>query len=124
MITLHHTTTSGDLPTETFTIMFGGQKVGECQLRHRPRKSDNLPDGFENHIYYEIDPEFQGKGYAKEALRLILDEARKIHLAEVILSVAETNIPSQKVMESQGAELLEKAQAKDGTWQRKYKIIL
>lgn len=123
MITLHKTSSS-DSRTDSFDIMLNNQKVGQCQLRHIPTKGSSMPEGFENHIYYEIDSEFQGKGYAKETLKLLLEEARKIELKEVVIVITEDNIPSQHVTESNGGILLEKKEKTDGSLHRKYKIIL
>jgi predicted acetyltransferase len=83
-----------------------------------------MPEGFESHIYYEIDPEYQKKGYASGALRLLLDEARRIGLSEVILNVSDENIPSQRVAEKNGGELIEKKPAQNGEIFRKYIIFL
>ena len=83
-----------------------------------------MPEGFENHIYYEIDTKFQGKGYATEALRLLLDEARKINLREVIITAADNNPASWRVIEKNDGTLLDKKPDSDGVLYRKYKIEL
>jgi predicted acetyltransferase len=121
---LRHLETSGPRPTSTYESVIDGKKVGKIQLRHTPGKSEASPEGFESHIYYEIDSEFQGKGFAKEQLKLVLDEARKINLKEVILTVAENNLASQKVVEATGGELLDSKSDTDGLVHRKYKIAL
>ena len=124
MIMLKYLGTSGPRQTATYEIMNDEQVVGEIQLRHIPSKSPALPEGFESHIYYEIKPEFQGKGFAKEALRLVLEEARKANLSEVTLTVAENNIASQRVVEANGGEMVKSAIASDGAKHLKYRIVL
>lgn len=113
---------SGDLPTSTYDIIADGVRVGMCQLRHRPGRGEHLPEGFESHIYYEIDEEHQGLGYAKLALRELIIGARHVGLSEVILVVGEDNIPSQRVIEANQAELLASTLGDDGERYRKYRI--
>lgn len=90
----------------SYDVMLDAEIIGMCQLRSIARKSVTLPEGFESHIYYEINPEYQGKGYATEVLKLLLDEARAIQLDKVLLSVATANIPSVRVIEKNGGELI------------------
>lgn len=115
---------SGPLPTSFYEIFSDGERVGVCHLRHRPGKSGMVPEGFESHIYYEIDASHRGKGYAKEALRELKSAARKLGLAEIILVVSEDNIPSQRVIEWNNAELLDTGEGRDGRRYRKYRIAL
>lgn len=123
-ITLRLIDISGPLPTSFYEIIADGERVGMCHLRHRPGKSGTVPDGFESHIYYEIDLPHRGRGYAKEALRELKRAARKLGLTEIILVVSEDNIPSQRVIEWNNAELLATAEGDDGNRYRKYRIML
>jgi predicted acetyltransferase len=115
---------SGPLPTATYDIYEGGICVGMCQLRHIPGKSETMPEGFESNIYYEIDEAYRGRGYAKAALKLMLSAARHVGLSVVILTVAEDNVPSQRVIEAYNAELLATAPDAYGEPHRKYHIVL
>jgi predicted acetyltransferase len=108
--------------TETYNIIVNRQVVGMCQLRRKPTKSEDMPDNFESHIYYEISSEFRNKGYASEALRQILERAKDFGLEEVIITVANDNEASKKVILKNGGELVEKARAKDGKIYEKYKL--
>jgi predicted acetyltransferase len=123
-ITLELTDLSGPLPTATYDIYSDDELVGYCQLRHQPGRSEGLPVGFESHIYYEIKEPYRGRGYAKEALKHLLSAAKRIELEEVILTVAEKNIPSQHIIEAYAAELLDTAVDTEGTLHRKYRIKL
>ncbi len=122
MISLHLQQIIGS--TDTYDILNDGVVVGACQLRHVPTKSAEMPEGFENHIYYEIKPEFQGKGFATEAFKQLLLKAQSIDLEEVILNIADNNIASQKVAERNGAILLEQKPDANGNIYRKYNISL
>jgi len=55
-----------DGTTFEYNLIVDGAVVGMCQLRTKPSKAKILPDGFESHLYYEIWPEFQGKGYGRK----------------------------------------------------------
>lgn len=103
MITLQLTDVSGSQPTASYDILADGKHVGMCQLRRRPSKSAVMPEGFENHIYYEIDLPHRGKGYAIAALRLLCAEAKKSGLDEVRLTIHDDNPASQKVATACGA---------------------
>jgi predicted acetyltransferase len=116
--------TSGPLPTSTYEVIDGEKSIGKFQLRHNPSKSEEFPEGFESHIYYEIYPEYRDKGYGTKTLALGLEEARKIGLREVMLTCTEENTASQKIIVSNGGELLKKAESRDGEQILKYKIIL
>ncbi len=115
---------SGPLPTATYDIYDAEHRVGMCQLRHSPGKVETMPEGFESNIYYEIDEPYRGQGHAKAALKLMLSAARHVGLSVVILTVAEDNIPSQRVIEAYNAELLASEPSVDGEIYRKYRIAL
>ena len=115
---------AGDTTVDSFGIFAGGERVGMCQLRHVPSKSEKMPAGFENQIYYEVDELHQNKGYATGALSHLLDEARKIGLKNVIVAAAESNPASQRVIEKNGGKLVDTKPDRDGTLQRKYIIAL
>lgn len=116
--------TSGPLPTTFYDILLEDRAVGIVQLRHKPSKSDLLPTNFDNHIYYEIEPEYRGRGYGTQALILALEEARRFGLTEVILVCREDNVASRRIIESNGGELLDRKQNSAGIAYRKYRVRL
>ena len=124
MIKLHFIETSGVFPTSIYQIMLDGNLVGECQVRHRPSKHENLPIGFESHIFYEINSEFRGHGYAKQALHLLLQEAKRFGLGQVIIVADEKNLASNAVILFSGGALLQKGISLDGCIYLKYRIFL
>jgi RimJ/RimL family protein N-acetyltransferase len=70
-------------------------------------------------VGYTIDPMFQGRGYATEAVAALIDYAFETLGAEVVRAYAGAeNTPSIRVMEKVGMELIERFQGSDGeeTW--------
>ena len=70
------------------------------------RGTSELPPHVLGHIGYTIVPWKQGRGCATQALRLLLPEARTRGLTYVELTTDPENIPSQKVITSNGGKLL------------------
>ncbi len=70
------------------------------------RGTSELPPHVLGHIGYTIVPWKQGRGCATEALRLLLIEARARGLTYVELTTDPDNIPSQKVITSNGGKQL------------------
>ena len=124
MVKLKLLAITGNLPTSTYEIVVDGVVVGKCQLRYRASKSMAMPVGFESHIYYEIDVPYRKMGYAAEALRLLLEEARSIGLKKVIITMAADNLASRKVAEKCGAILVEEKVGSDGILYKKYAVNL
>lgn len=84
-----------------------------------------LPPHVPGHIGYSTVPWMRGKGYAKEALRLILIEAKREGLAYVELTADPDNIPSQQVIIANGGVLVEsfrKSEAYGGGASLRYRI--
>jgi predicted acetyltransferase len=104
---LVHRGTSGPLPTSSFDLVNDvGEVLGYAQLRHRPSHSADLPPEAANHIYYEIGEAHRGRGYGKALLRLVLDEARRIGLDRVRLTVDDSNPTSRHIIEGAGGMLI------------------
>jgi predicted acetyltransferase len=110
---LVHLSTSGPLPTTSFNLVNdAGEVVGYAQVRHRPSHGADLPPEAANHIYYEIEPRHRGHG--KALMGLVLDEARRIGLTAVRLTVDDDNPASRHIIESHGAVWLGKFARGDG----------
>src|SRR5437763_497674 len=69
-----------------------GVVVGLAQLRTVPTKSAEMPVGFESHVYYEVRPEYQGRGYATTALRALVEIAKSLKVEPIIATVNAANM--------------------------------
>ena len=70
-------------------------------------------------VGYTIDPRFQSRGYATEAVKALVDYAFASLEADVVRAYAGAeNTPSIRVMEKVGMRLMERFQGSDGgeTW--------
>ncbi|MFZ1104611.1 MAG: GNAT family N-acetyltransferase [Hyphomicrobiaceae bacterium] len=104
---LVHRITRGSLPTSEYDLVNNaGEAIGYAQLRHRPSCSDELPPAAANHVYYRIGEAHRGRGYGKALLRLVLDEARRIGLERVRLTVDDSNPTSRHIVEGAGGVLV------------------
>lgn len=87
----------GYVPATTYFLWHDNDIAGEFQLRHHLCPS--LIEGA-GHIGYYIAPEYRGKGFATEGLRLIIEEAKQIVPEdEIYLRVRKSNPASLKVMQ-------------------------
>jgi predicted acetyltransferase len=106
MYFLQHVLDSGPLPTSEYKLFNGEKEIGFIQIRHKPSVSSSLPKDMASHIYYEIKESERGKGYGNVILDLAKIEARNIGLSEILLSVWEDNLPSKKIIEKSGGQLI------------------
>lgn len=79
-----------------------GKVVGIIDFRHRL-----IPFllRFGGNIGYSVLPQERGKGYAKEMLRLMLEECRAQGLEKVLVTCDKENIPSARTIEGNGGVL-------------------
>jgi predicted acetyltransferase len=81
--------------------IWDGEFCGSIGLRWQLGTSE-LPPWVLGHIGYAVVPWKRGQGYATSALRLLLPEARGIGLDYVELTTDPDNMPSQRVILSNG----------------------
>jgi len=106
--------------------MWDGDFCGSINFRWQAG-GPTLPPHVLGHIGYAVVPWKQGRGYATQALRLLLPEACARGLAYVELTTDPGNIPSQKVITSNGGVLIErftKAAAYGGQESLRFRIAL
>ena len=87
--------------------MWDGEVCGEINFRWSVGTTD-LPPYVLGHIGYEVFSWKRNQGYASEALRQMLHEARKIEMPFVELTTDVDNFFSQKVIMNNGGVLHEK----------------
>jgi predicted acetyltransferase len=106
--------------------IWDGEVCGRIQLRWSPGTTD-LPPYCLGHIGYGVFPWKRQRGYASEALRQILPEAKELGLAFVELSTDIDNVISQKVISANGGVKVEeflKPQSSGGGEAIRFRIAL
>lgn len=106
--------------------IWDGEFCGAISFRWQPGTTD-LPPYCLGHIGYSVVPWKQGRGYATRALRLLLPEASSEGLAFVELTTDADNIASQRVIEANGGELVErfhKSAGYGGAESLRFRILL
>jgi predicted acetyltransferase len=92
--------------------LWDGEFCGSITLRWQDG-TDDLPDHVLGHIGYAVVPAKRRLGYASEALRLIMPEARALGLNQVEVTCDPDNGVSRRVIEKNGGVLIEKFDARD-----------
>ena len=91
---------AGQVPETTFFIALNGSLIGQARVRHYLNEALRKGSG---HISYWILPQYRGKGYGTEALRLILQYGSKlISEEEFCLTTGSDNTASQRIIEKNG----------------------
>ena len=86
--------------------MWDGEFCGSIGLRWQ-RGTNELPGYCLGHIGYSVVPWKSGKGYATQALRLLLLDASCEGLAYVEITTSPDNLASQRVIQANGGVLIE-----------------
>lgn len=123
MTRLSQTEFDNERQVYTFDIVSGsGEPVGMAQLRLKPSKGTDMPDGFESHIYYEVSEKHRGKGYATAALKELIKTAAKHNVNPLIATVNYSNAASITVIKKCGGRLADEAMTAKGQKVQKYYI--
>lgn len=101
------------VPSTTFWLYADGIPVGFGSVRHFLTEALSKAGG---HIGYGIAPQFRGKGYGNEILRLLLIEARTIGIEEALVTIRLDNIASQAVALANGGVITERTDERVLIW--------
>lgn len=86
--------------------MSDGKIIGFCCLRHKLEYDDDDPD-FASNVGYSIRPSERRKGYAKEQLRLVLQEAKRLGMDHVRIICRDINIGSNRTILANGGKFVD-----------------
>jgi predicted acetyltransferase len=95
----------GYVPESVFWLIDGDKYIGRVGVRHRLTEKMKK---FGGTIGYAIRPSERRKGYGTKMLALALAKAAELGLGEAIITCDELNIGSQKIIEANGGELIER----------------
>ena len=103
----------GWVPQTTLWWVDGAEYLGRVGIRTRLTPALRERGG---HIGYDIRPTARRRGHATAMLRAALPVARRLGLAEVLLTTDPDNVASQKVIRANGGELAEAGAATYYFW--------
>jgi predicted acetyltransferase len=107
------------------TMLYGfidGAIIGRVNIRHSLNERLRARGG---HIGYSVAPRYRKKGYALEMLRQSLDYCKRLKLSSVMISCADSNVASWKIIEKNGGVLEDNVwDAEDKETIRRYWIRL
>ena len=83
-----------------------GKIVGFIVFRHKLEYDDDDPD-FASNVGYSIRPSERRKGYAKEQLRLVLQEAKRLGMDHVRIICRDINIGSNRTILANGGKFVD-----------------
>ena len=86
--------------------IWDGEFCGSISLRWQ-EGTDTLPPYVLGHIGYAVVPWKRGRGYATEALRRMLIEARSVGLKRLEITTDPDNLASQRVIERNGGRYVD-----------------
>lgn len=86
-----------------YWLMDGGVPVGIGKIRHGLTAASRE---FGGNVGYAIGSAYRGRGYGKAILGFLLEEAKKMELDEILLTVDKGNEASKKVVEANGGVLV------------------
>ena len=90
------------VPQNTYWLYVDGKPVGMGKLRHRLTEKLKEDGG---HIGYAISPTNRGHGYGKLLLKLLVEEAKKMGIGRILVTIQNDNKASLQVALANGGEI-------------------
>lgn len=94
----------GYVAQSIYWLYDGGNPVGMGKIRHELTENSRKNGG---NIGYAVSRAYRGKGYGNFLLRLLLEEARKLDVKDIILTIDKNNDASRRVCEKNGGVLFD-----------------
>ncbi len=113
----------GKVPSHVYLAIrqSDGRMVGIIDLRHH---IDHPVLGvWGGHMGYSVRPDERGKGYAREMLRLNLENCRRRGMEKVMVTCSRDNLASERTILGCGG-VFEKEVQVDGEWIKRYWITV
>ncbi len=92
----------GRVPQSELWLMAGNRLIGWVKIRHTLNE-ELLKKG--GHIGYGIRPSERGKGYGTKILELGLHKAKELGIKRILVTCADDNMGSAKIIEKNGGIL-------------------
>lgn len=102
----------GEVRRTEYWLQENGRYFGRIQIRKKP--SGRFPT-IASHVYYEIRPSEQNRGYGTMLLALGIEKARELGMDKLIIASDETNVASRKIIEQNGGLLEKKVPVPDSS---------
>lgn len=91
----------------TYWLYDGDEVIGYGKLRHELTAHSRVNGG---NIGYAISQDFRGRGYGRKLFSMLLKEAEKLGIKEIIATVEKNNIASKTVIEHCGGHIFKENQ--------------
>ncbi len=103
------------IPMDSYFIEANGRMLGEVYIRHRLSPQLEKIGG---HIGYKVRPTQRNRGIATAALKLALQQLRKMGIEQALLTCADTNKASARVIQKCGGVRIDDAHTERGVERR------
>lgn len=101
------------VPTTTYWLYADGVPVGFGKVRHCLTDALRKAGG---HVGYAIAPQYRGRGYGKELLRLLLREAHALGIGRALVTIRLDNLPSRAVALANGGVITDRTNERVLIW--------
>lgn len=95
----------GRVPHTMLYGFLGNEIIGRVSVRHTLNENLKKRGG---HIGYAVAPRFRRQGFARELTRQALEYCRILGLKEILVTCADNNVPSWKIIEHFNGQLEDK----------------